>query len=250
MAMSFILDLGAMIWKELREFFSAGGGRGRYIGLIVLGVFGIVLPLVASSGDWAASVVPPIEYGLYLPVILILSVGADSFAGERERHTLETLLASRLPDRAIFFGKLLAITIFGWAQSLLAALVALVVINLKAPGALTLYSLPNALSILGIGLLASLMGAAATSLVSLRAATVRQAQQILSIGLLVIVFGTSFGLQALSPDLRLKLLTNLATSSFATLALEGAAVLAVITAILVLAAMALFRRARLILSGS
>lgn len=247
---SFMLDIVAMIWKELREFFAAGGGRGRYIGLVVLGIFGVVLPLLTGSADWPASVVPPVEFGLYLPVILILSVGADSFAGERERHTLETLLASRLPDRAIFFGKLLAITIFGWAQSLLAAVVALIVVNLKVHGGLAFYSGANVLAIIGIGLLASLMGAAATSLVSLRAATVRQAQQILSVGLLVIIFGSSFGLQALSPSLRLKLLENIATSSFTTLELEGAAILAVITAILVLAAMALFRRAKLILSGS
>ncbi|HEX9036423.1 MAG TPA: ABC transporter permease [Ktedonobacterales bacterium] len=248
--MSFIQDLGAMVWKEMREFFSSGGGRGRYIGLIVLGIFGVVLPLFSGSADWAGSIVPPIEFGLYLPVILILSVGADSFAGERERHTLETLLASRLPDRAIFFGKLLAITLFGWAQSLLAAVVALVVVNLKIHAGLELYSGANILVIAGIGLLASLLGAAATSLVSLRAATVRQAQQILSVGLLVIILGSTFGIQALPPSARLKLLTTIATSSFTTLALDGAAILAVATAILVLAAMALFRRARLILSGS
>lgn len=250
MGASLFMDIGAMIWKELREFFAAGGGRGRYIGLIVLGIFGVVLPLLTGAPGWADSIVPPVEFGLYLPVILILSVGADSFAGERERHTLETLLASRLPDRAIFFGKLLAITLFGWAQSLLAALVALVAVNLKIHSGLSVYSGANVLAIIGIGFLASLMGAAATSLVSLRATTVRQAQQILSVGLLVIIFGSSFGLQALSPSLRLKLLENIATSSFTTLELEGAAILAVITAILTLAAMALFRRAKLILSGA
>jgi ABC-2 type transport system permease protein len=245
-----VQDLGAMIWKELKEFFASGGGRGRYIGLVVLGVFGILLPLTTGSRAWVDSPIPLILYGLYLPVILILSVGADSFAGERERHTLETLLASRLPDQAIFFGKLLAITIFGWAQSLLAALVALIVINVKSPGAPALYSGANTLGIVFIGLLAALVGAAATSLVSLRASTVRQAQQILSIGLLVIIFGTTFGLQALPLQTRLQLLQAIATADFTTLALEAAGALAILAAVLILWAMALFRRAKLILSGS
>ncbi len=243
-------DLWAIIQKELKEFFASGGGRGRYIGLIVLGVFGVLLPLTTGSRDWASSVVPAVQYGLYLPIILILSVGADSFAGERERHTLETLLASRLPDSAIFFGKLLAITIFGWAQSMLAALVALVVINVKFPGALILYSGANTLGIVFLGLLAALVGAAATSLVSLRASSVRQAQQILSIGLLVIIFGTTFGLQALPAHTRLQVLESLATTNLTTLGLEAAATLAVLAAFLISWAMALFRRSKLMLSGS
>ena len=243
-------DIGAIIQKELKEFFASGGGRGRYIGLVVLGVFGVILPLTTGSRAWADSIIPTIQYGLYLPIILILSVGADSFAGERERHTLETLLASRLPDSAIFFGKLLAITIFGWAQSMLAALVALVVINVKFPGALMLYSTPNTLGIVFIGLLAGLLGAAATSLVSLRASTVRQAQQILSIGLLVIIFGTTFGLQALPVQTRLQLLQTLATTDLTTLGLEAVATLALLTAFLISWAMALFRRSKLMLSGS
>lgn len=243
-------DLGAVIMKELKEFFASGGGRGRYIGLMVLGVFGVILPLTTGSPGWASSVIPTAQYGLYLPIILIMSVGADSFAGERERHTLETLLASRLPDQAIFFGKLLAITIFGWVQSVLAALVALIVINVKSPGSLTFYSGANTLGIVFIGLLAAIVGAAATSLVSLRASTVRQAQQILSIGLLVIIFGTTFGLQALPPHTRLQVLEALASSDLTTLGLEVAFTLAVIAAVLILLAMALFRRSKLMLSGS
>jgi ABC-type Na+ efflux pump permease subunit len=46
----------------------------------------------------------------------------DSIAGERERQTLETLLASRLPDRAILLGKVAAITLLGWLLLALGAL--------------------------------------------------------------------------------------------------------------------------------
>ena len=133
---------------------------------------------------------------------------------------------------------------------MLAALVALVVINVKFPGALILYSGANTLGIVFLGLLAALVGAAATSLVSLRASTVRQAQQILSIGLLVIIFGTTFGLQALPAHTRLQVLESLATSNLTTLGLEAAATLAVLAAFLISWAMALFRRSKLMLSGS
>jgi ABC-2 type transport system permease protein len=45
-----------------------------------------------------------------------------SVAGERERRTLETLLASRLDERAILFGKLLAARAYGWGLTLLSLL--------------------------------------------------------------------------------------------------------------------------------
>lgn len=249
MSATIIQDLSAVIWKELKEFFVGGGGRGRYLTLIVLGLFGIIMPLVTGSHDssWVTTPIPLYLYGLLLPITLILSVGADTFAGERERHTLETLLASRLPDQAIFFGKLIAITIFGWAQSLLAALVALIVINLVHAGALALYPLPIVLGIVVFGLLVALVGAATASLVSLRAATVRQAQQMLSFGLMVIIFGITFGVQALPAQIRQQLASS-ANSS--TLALEIAAGLVILAAILIFWAMALFRRARLVLSAS
>lgn len=242
-------DLGAVIRKELKEFFASSGERSRYLSLIVLGVFGIIVPLITGSHDrsWATSAIPADIYGLLLPIVLIVSVGADSFAGERERHTLETLLASRLPDQAIFFGKLIAITLFGWGQSLLTALVALVVVNLAHPGALALYPMPTVVAIVVFGLLVALVSAATASLVSLRASTVRQAQQMLSIGLVVIVFGITFGIQALPAQLRQQLSSS---ANAGMLGLEVAALLIVLAAILIAWAMALFRRARLILSAS
>lgn len=244
-----VQDLGTVIRKELKEFFVSGGERGRYLIVFVLGIFGVVVPLITGSHDssWVSTIIPAFMYGLLLPTVLVMGVGADTFAGERERHTLETLLASRLPDWAIFFGKLIAVTIFGWGQSLLAAVVALVVVNIAHRGALALYPGPIALSIIIFGLQVSLVAAATAALVSLRASTVRQAQQMLSLGLVVIVFGISFGVQALPSQIRQQLVTN-ANSN--TLGLEIMVLLAAIAAVLVLWAMALFRRSRLILSAS
>ena len=56
---------------------------------------------------------------------------ADSFAGERERHTLETLLASRLSDRAILFGKIAACIAYGWLMAMLCVLVGTITENVS-----------------------------------------------------------------------------------------------------------------------
>jgi ABC-2 type transport system permease protein len=42
-----------------------------------------------------------------VPVALTSAVAADSFVGEKERHTLEPLLATPVKDREIFFAKLM-----------------------------------------------------------------------------------------------------------------------------------------------
>lgn len=246
MNVSLAHDLGAVVWKELKEYFSGGGGRGRYLLVIIYFVFGVLVPLVTGSHDitWVTTPIPAIMYGLLLPVVLIMSVGADSFAGERERHTLETLLASRLPDHAIFFGKLIAVAIFGWGQSLLAALVALIVINVVYGGGPSLYPAPIAFGIIIFGLLVALVAAAVSALVSLRAATVRQAQQMLSIGLVVIGFGFGLGIQALPASIQRQL------SDSNTLGLWLCVVLVALAVLFILWGMALFRRARLILTTS
>lgn len=240
-------DIGAVMTKELKEFLASGGGRSRYLSLFVLALFGIIMPLITGShgtDGWVASVIPVFLYGVLQPTIIIMSVGPDSFAGERERHTLETLLASRLPDHAIYFGKLIAATIFGWGQSVLSALIALVVINVVYRSGLMLYPTQSALGIVIVGLLMALVAGAATSLVSLRASTVRQAQQIVSFGLIAIIFGLSFTLESLPLQVQHEI-----TDSSA-LGLEIIVALAVLAAILILWAMALFRRARLIISAS
>ena len=61
---------------------------------------------------------------------MITAVIADSFAGERERHTLETLLASRLSDHSILFGKIAASMAYGWLISLSCILAGAITVNI------------------------------------------------------------------------------------------------------------------------
>ena len=72
----------------------------------MIAVFGVFLPL-QNGASWVTSPITMV-YWAWMPLMLVTGVIADSFAGERERHTLETLLASRLPDRAILLGKVAA----------------------------------------------------------------------------------------------------------------------------------------------
>ena len=84
-------------------------------------------------------------------------------------------------------------------------------------------------------------------LVSLRAPTVRQAQQILSIAVMVVMFGAIYGLGVLPTSWRAALTYALSATAQGRLILGAGALLALLDAGLLLAGLARFRRARLIL---
>lgn len=243
-------DISAVMWKELRELVAGRGGsgwRGWVAVVFVLGMFGVLLPLQAGV-SWLTSGGALLLCGGYLPIILILTVAADSFAGERERHTLETLLASRLSDNAILFGKLFSVTLYGWGQSLVAALLGALMVNLAHPAAAPVfYPREMALGIVCLSLLTALLGGSASCLVSLRAATVRQAQQTLSIALGVLLVALVFGFSALPKQTRLSLMTTILTGGLGSVLLVVCLALLVVDIALIAAARARFTRSKLIL---
>jgi ABC-2 type transport system permease protein len=115
-----VLDSWTIIVKEWREWccIRARFGWGVLILLIVLWSFAAPVLL---GGFSIGSLLVPVVWAA-LPIILTGAMITDSIAGERERQTLETLLASRLPDRAILLGKVVAITLLGWLLLALGAL--------------------------------------------------------------------------------------------------------------------------------
>jgi len=179
---------------------------------------------------------------LWIPFFVIISFIGDAIAGERERHTLETLLASRMPDRAILLGKVVTTVLYAWSMGVLSLLLGLVLVDLfRTQGHWMFYPLDLFVDALVLILLASVLGASAGVLISLRVSTVRQAQQILSIGTIVLVFGATFVLRALP--------TNLVSSlTYQQSLLIAVAVIAVLDAILLGLSLASFQRSRLILS--
>jgi len=96
-------DIGTIMWKEWREIFAGSGIQQGWRGLrlvLLVGIISILLPL-RQGASWVDSPLPIFFDAFYIPFALLITTAANAFAGERERHTLETLLASRLSDKAI-----------------------------------------------------------------------------------------------------------------------------------------------------
>jgi ABC-2 type transport system permease protein len=243
-------DILTILWKEIRELpFSTGGGfRGGKLGMLIfMAVFGVFLPL-QTGPEWVTSPVT-LLYWAWVPFLLVSSVIADSFAGERERHTLETLLASRLSDRAILFGKLSAGIAYGWGLTLTCVLIGLITINIvHGRAGLLLYPAPIAIGILALTLLVAALASGLGVLISLRSATVRQAQQTFSFAFLL-VFIPMFALPMLPDEWKLRLFTALsqAETNMMPIVLVVGGVLLALDVLLVIAAMVRFQRAKLIL---
>ena len=99
-----IADILTVASKELREILTFGGdarGRGKFSLLILVGVFGVFFPL-QSGREWVTSSLSIMVWG-WMPFLWVSGIVSDLFAGERERHTLEALLATRLSDQAILY---------------------------------------------------------------------------------------------------------------------------------------------------
>jgi ABC-2 type transport system permease protein len=240
-----IADVGTMIRKEALELVVSLRGRGRVSQLLILGVFGVIVP--ARTGDrWVDSKIG-LLIAAWAPMLLVISLVADAFAGERERHTLETLLASRLPDRAILFGKILTIAAYGWLAAIAVSIAGLIVVNLKVSGGLVHFSAAATAAGIAFALLTSLLASTVGALVSLRAATVRQAQQLLSAGVVVIAIIPGFGAQLLPSSWRSRISDAIDRFGGATLVVVVLVALTVVTAVLLRIAVARFQRGRLLL---
>jgi len=234
-------DIATMVWKESKDVFFQGGWRSLIRPLIVVGIIGIYVPLQFGP-QWVDLTPIGMLLLLWVPFNLIISFIGDVIAGERERHTLETLLASRMPDRAILLGKVVTTVLYAWGMGVISLLVGLVLVDLfSTQGNWLFYPLDLFVEAIALSLLVSVLGAGAGVLISLRVSTVRQAQQILSIGTVVLTFGSVLALKAVPADI----IASLTYSQFLLIVM---AVIAILDAILLGLALVSFRRSRLILS--
>lgn len=159
--------LVAVAWKEARELIPSRRARwAAAVGLLVLGA----VP-VALGGDAFQPGVLLVDF-VSVPAMLSLLWATDSFAGERERGTLDTLLASGAPDRSLVAGKLLVSVVGAWGAGLAAHGVS------RVAGLAAARPAPAGSPVEGLvlaGLLLALAGGAAGTLASLRAHTTREA---------------------------------------------------------------------------
>lgn len=194
-------DLRTMVWKERKSLLRARGRRGQMIGIIVTPIFlAIVFPLQMGA-DWVRGGFAIMLAGI-VPLLLVGTTIPDAFAGERERHTLPTLLATRLPDRAIFLGKLIVPILFGWTATFVLLLISLIPVNILAADEGFLFYTPAVLfGGIVFGFLVAVLTACAGVLLSLRSETVQEAQQTLMFILLIPIMAIqAIGFIALGTD--------------------------------------------------
>ena len=243
-------DILTVIWKERKGLFRVRGRRAQaLLGMFSPVLLAIFFPLQEGAG-WVESPLS-VLLAFIAPLILVGISIPDSFAGERERHTLPTLLASRLSDRAILFGKIITSVAFGWGVTLILLLIGLVTVNVAHWGGPILFYKPSILlADLVFSFLVAMLTAGAGVLFSLRSATAQEAQQTLMAVLLIPPMILQFALFAIlgseSGEARFK--EVLASLSFEQVVLVIVAVLVVLDVVLLMAAMARFKRARLALS--
>lgn len=242
-------DILTVVRKEWRELvLSAGGLRGGRMGFaVIFFVFGVMLPL-SMGVMWVR--LPLILFAwLWLSFFMVMMVITDSIAGERERHTLETLLASRLPDDAILYGKFATGVLYGFSLALANAALGLILLNLtRRGGGPIMFGPVMALGVAGFSLLGAALAAGLGVIVSLKAATVRQAQQGLMGIVIVLSLAPTVGLQALPNAWKMGLFNGMMRPEAPRLIVfPGLAFLLILDLALLALARSRFRRSRLIL---
>ncbi|MEW5827417.1 MAG: ABC transporter permease [Chloroflexota bacterium] len=245
-----IADIVTIVGKELKEILNARGNRrGGIVSILIFaGMFGIYLPLMTGP-DWVQTPAS-LFYWIWLPFLMVSGVIADSIAGERERHTLETLLASRLSDTAILLGKVGAAIVYAWGLTIGIILISVVSVNLAfglRDGTFYVYSPMAILATLVFSLLIALFSAGLGILVSLRAETVRQAQQVVSVGFMVIFIPVLLLAQFLPQETVAKLIVWAETANWTLVGIIAAVIFAALDAVLLSLSKARFQRSKLIL---
>ena len=177
--------------KELRDLFGRLGRKPLTRTIGVVAIFGILIPLrFQAAGNL------PAFFAAFMAFVPARLVAIESFAGERERGTLESLLALPLTDRGIAVGKIVAATVYGAARGWLFVAVWLpAAALLRLAGVLEASAMPAATVIVAT-LLGSVVLAAFTAVFgvwqSAKAPSVRAIQESGGLLRLVVILAVFF----------------------------------------------------------
>jgi len=137
---------------------------------------------------------------LIIPLMASSVIASDSFAGEKERKTIEALLATPLSDSELFLGKILVSFIPSMMVTVISFLIYSTVVDLFSfhlfDGRLLLPNLVWIMLIFGLAPAVALASIGLTVMISARVKGFREAQQIsaiLLIPILALIFGQVTG---------------------------------------------------------
>ena len=196
-------DILTVAWKELIEMRPGRRGQGQRstaaMALVTL-IVAVAIPFSAGSASFGG--IGVLCIGLMVASMWVLTSVPDAFAGERDRRTLETLLATRLPADAILLGKLLASVVVAASLGAVALVLAVVASDV---GTVVHGDPGDPLSVpwqdMGLGVVLTVLVAFAMGnlciLVALRASSALIAMKELGIGLAAVIFAVTSGVHAL-----------------------------------------------------
>ena len=143
---------------------------------------------------------------LIIPLMASSVLASDSFAGEKERKTIEALLATPISDSELFLGKTMVSFVPAMAVTTLAFALYSVIVNAISfsvfGGRMLLPNLVWMLLIFGVAPTIALAGIGLTVIISARVKGAREAQQIsalLLIPIFILLFGQASGAVVLGP---------------------------------------------------
>jgi len=132
---------------------------------------------------------------LIIPVMSSSVIAADSFAGEKERNTLEALLATPITDSELLLGKIFVSFIPGMGVTIIGFILYVLTVNVLTVDIFGQYIMPTVSWLVLIFVLSpaiALLGVGTTVIISARVKGFREAQQ-LSALLVLPVIGLLFG---------------------------------------------------------
>jgi ABC-2 type transport system permease protein len=235
-------DILTVAWKERKMLLRYRGGSMRYILTVLSPVLLAVYTAWGSGTDWVELPIPAFPAAL-VAVLAVIIIVPESFAGERERRTLETLLATRLSDSSIIYGKMLVAILSAMVLVAVILVLGLVTVNVStAHQGFLMYTATNLVFCVFISLVFATMITAIGILISLKSETVQEATQTLAGAILVPpiligMLGLAFRDQVVRYILTVEQPVSMASVVFALL---------VITGVLVLVARNTFRRSNLL----
>ncbi len=231
-------------WLELIDQF-VRFKRGGWSVIAVILFLGIFVPL--QIGPAWANLPLMFFYWPFLTASMTSTIVADAVAGERERHTLETLLSTRLPDTSILVGKLVAAVLYGYAFALTNLLIGYITIRIRYGDLAEAMPWPRMAALLVlIGAASSCIAGVGVS-VSLKATTVRQAQQTFGIVLLVLMMTPVVAAQFVSEERRRAIALWAAILGVEGIAWRASAALLLVAVALLALAIRRFKRGELVL---